>query len=70
MPKETVLSEKLFGIGRNRDDLKDLIGDFIAVSNFDTALFITHYEAQTMPGGHAGMTEEEYKIPLIVIDRK
>ncbi len=67
--KEEVLSGKLFGIGKEREDLQDLIGNYIAVSTSDTALFLTHYEAQTMPGGHAGMTEEEYKIPLIVIEK-
>ncbi|MBR4760248.1 MAG: alkaline phosphatase family protein, partial [Lachnospiraceae bacterium] len=68
LTRDEVLSKKLFGIGRQRDGLQDLIGDFVAVSTSDTAVFITHYEAQTMPGGHAGMTEEEYRIPLIVID--
>ena len=44
-----------------------MLGDFVAFSVTEKALFNTHIEAQEMPGGHAGLTREEIEIPLIVI---
>ena len=64
------MNERLFGIGTDNAILNDLIGDYVAVSVSDTSIFKTHFEAQVMPGAHAGMTVEEYRIPLIVVERK
>ena len=67
---DEVLSSKLFGTGKDRDGLDGMIGDFVAVAVSDVSVFVTHIEAQEMPGGHAGLTPEEYIIPLIVVDKK
>lgn len=45
-----------------------MLGDYLAVSVSDAAVFNTHFEAQKMPGGHAGLTAEEINIPLIAVD--
>ena len=47
-----------------------MIGDYVALAVSDTSIFITHLEAQLMPGGHAGLTPEEYIIPLIVVENE
>ena len=70
MTKDEALSEKLFGMGNDRDGLKDMIGDYIALAISDKSIFNTHFEAQEMPGVHAGLTEAERKIPFIVIEKK
>ena len=70
LTRDEVLSLHLFGTGQNHSDLEDMIGDYVALAVSDTSIFNTHLEAQEMPGGHAGLTEEEIKIPLIVIDTK
>ena len=70
MTKDEALSEKLFGMGNDRDGLKDMIGDYIALAISDKSIFNTHFEAQEMPGVHAGLTEAEIKIPFIVIEKK
>ena len=69
LTREEVLDKKLFGIGKDHADLKDMIGDYVAVSVSDVSVFNTHHEADSTPGGHAGLTEEEYVIPLIVVER-
>ena len=69
LKKEEVLNKKLFGIGKDHADLKDMIGDYVAISVSDVSVFNTHKEAEEMPGGHAGLTPEEYIIPLIVVER-
>ncbi len=46
-----------------------MIGDYVALAVSELSVFNTHLEAQLMPGGHAGLTPEEYEIPLIVIEK-
>ena len=69
LTREEVLENKIFGIGKDRENLPEMIGDYIAFSTSDKSIFTTHLEAQLMPGGHAGLTPEEYIIPLIVVER-
>ena len=66
--REEVLSAGLFGPGKNHEGLEQMVGDYVALAVSDRSIFNTHLEAQEMPGGHAGLTEEEREIPLIVID--
>ena len=68
LTREEVLREKLFGPGEDRPGLREMIGDYVALAVSDCSLFNTHYEAQAMPGGHAGLTAEETRIPLIVVE--
>ncbi len=69
LTREEVLREKLFGPGDDRPGLREMIGDYIAAAVSDSSIFNTHLEAQAMPGGHAGLTAEETRIPLIVIKK-
>ena len=64
-----MLEENLFGIGENRTGFEEMIGDYVALAVSEKSIFNTHIEAQEMPGGHAGLTEEEIRIPLIVIEK-
>ena len=68
LTRDEVIASRLFGPGKDRDDLEELIGDYVALAVSDRSIFNTHYEAQSMPGMHAGLTPEEYTIPLIVIE--
>ena len=64
---DEVIESKLFGIGKDHKQLRDMIGDYLAVSVSSAAVFLTHKEAEMMPGGHAGLTKEELEIPLIAV---
>ena len=66
LTREEVLSEKLFGPGEDLPGLSGMIGDYVALATTARSIFNTHYEAQVMPGGHAGLTAEECRIPLII----
>ncbi|MBR3469532.1 MAG: alkaline phosphatase family protein [Lachnospiraceae bacterium] len=68
LTREEVLKEKVFGTGKDHKDLAAMLGDYVVFSVSEKALFNTHIEAQEMPGGHAGLTREEIKIPLIVLE--
>jgi hypothetical protein len=69
LTRDEVLEEKLFGIGENRTGFEEMIGDYVALAVSEKSIFNTHIEVQEMPGGHAGLTEEEIRIPLIVIEK-
>ncbi len=69
LTREEVLRERLFGIGTDRPGFPESIGDYVALAVSDRSIFNTHYEAQAMPGAHAGLTAEETRIPLIVAGR-
>ena len=67
LTKEEIVEKGLFGIGKEHDMFRDSLGDYIAISVADAAVFATHKEAELMPGGHAGLTKEELEIPLIAV---
>ena len=68
--REEVFEKKLFGTGEDRPGLRDMVGDYVALAVSNSSIFNTHYEVQAMPGGHAGLTAEECRIPLIVVDHR
>ena len=68
--RDEALSAGLFGKGKDHEGLERMIGDYVALAISDRSIFNTHIEAQEMPGVHAGLTREEIKIPLIVIQTK
>ncbi len=68
LTRDEVLSAGLFGAGKDREHLEQMIGDYVALAVSDRSIFNTHLEAQEMPGVHAGLTREEITIPLIVIE--
>ena len=70
LTRDEVLREKVFGIGEDRPGLPTFIGDYVAIATAGISVFNTHYKAQDMPGVHAGLTPEEYMIPLIVIEKE
>lgn len=67
LTREEVIGQKLFGTGRDHRLLRDMLGDYLAISVSDATIFLTHKEADLMPGGHAGLTKEEMDIPLLAI---
>ena len=69
LTREEVLREHLFGPGNCCPGLRDMIGDYVALAVSAVSIFNTHYEAQVMPGGHAGLTAEETRIPLIIVEK-
>ncbi|MBR6477043.1 MAG: alkaline phosphatase family protein, partial [Lachnospiraceae bacterium] len=69
LTREEVLADKVFGTGRNHNDLEKMLGDFVAFCVSPKTILNTHIEVQEMPGGHAGLTTEEIRIPLIVIEK-
>lgn len=69
LTKEEVLEKHLFGKGNEHPEFRGMLGDYLAVSVNEDSILNTYYETYYMIGGHAGLTPEEYTIPLIVVEK-
>lgn len=69
LSKQEVLEQNLFGNGKNHPRFKDFLGDYLAVGISDVSIFNSREEANHFIGVHAGMTEKEMMVPLIIIEK-
>ena len=67
--KRQVLDAHLFGMGKEHKFFHDMLGDYLAIAIDDLTIFNTREEAEHFISVHAGMTEDEMTIPLIVIPK-
>ena len=65
---DDVINSKLFGDGIENDIFRDALGDFLAIAKSDKALLYNGDEA--LKSQHAGYTEDEILVPLIMIKTK
>ncbi len=64
--KKDIIDSKLFGDGIKNKAVDDILGDYIAIAKTDKAIL---YEGdEVLKSHHAGYTDDEILIPLIVID--
>ncbi|MDY5910555.1 MAG: alkaline phosphatase family protein [Inconstantimicrobium porci] len=66
--KKEVLEKNLFGKGKSHPRFEGFIGDYIAASVTSKALCVNENEYRELKGVHAGLTEEEMTVPLIIIE--
>lgn len=64
---DDVIKSKLFGDGDENEIFRDELGDFLAIAKSDKALISNGDEP--LVSHHAGYTEDEILIPLIVINK-
>lgn len=65
--KEDIIHSKLFGEGKENEIFRDSLGDYLAIATTDKALL--YIGSEILKSHHAGYTEDEIFVPLIVIDR-
>lgn len=70
--KKTFLNSGLLGYGNMHKNLNDFVGDFVAVATSNKSLlYITEdMKERNLLSDHAGLTEEEMIVPLIIISIK
>ena len=68
--KERVLESKIFGTGTAHPNFEEMLGDYLAIAIDDLSIYSTKEEADFFIGVHAGLTEDEMIIPLIVLERE
>lgn len=64
--KEDVIASKLFGPGEENEVFRDILGDYLAIAK--TNKTIIYHESDPLKSQHAGYTDDEIYIPLIVIN--
>lgn len=68
LSRQEVLDEKLFGDGNLHPRFSEFIGDFLAVAVSNESIFISRREYENFIGVHAGLTEKEMMVPLIIVE--
>lgn len=66
--KEEVLKKQIFGPGKNNNHLEEVIGDYLAIATSDK-FFRYNENSVNFKSMHAGITEDEVLVPLIVVGR-
>ena len=66
--KEEIINDNLFGPGEYHSLFTDNLGDFLAIAEDSNKCFITDGD-DVLVSQHAGYTDDEIYIPLIVIDK-
>ena len=64
--KSEVIEKHIFGFGEMHPKFEEFIGDYIAIAIRDKGIVYSEKSNQ-YPSNHAGMTDQEMKIPLIAI---
>lgn len=67
--REEVIKKNIFGVGKMNSKFEEFIGDYLAIAISDKGIVYSEISKQ-FSSNHAGMTEQEMKIPLIAISKK
>lgn len=65
--KKEVLEKKIFGIGNEHNRFQDSLGDYIAIA-ISNKYFRYNENSVNLVSMHAGITEDEVMVPLIIFD--
>lgn len=67
MPMEDVIAKNLMGTGKNHEQFRQMLGNYLAIATGDLTILFTEEEFKSM---HGSITEDEMLIPLIIFDNK
>lgn len=71
MNKEDIIKTKLYGTGINHPNFEDSLGDFISIAISNKSIKYKRFENEhILLSNHAGNTDDETIVPLIIIDKK
>ena len=65
---QEIIDANLFGYGQPHNIFKDAIGDFIAIAE-DSNKALLNIDDKILVSQHAGYTDDEILVPLIIIDK-
>ena len=66
-PKEEIIESKLFGDGKQHEFFEEALGDFLAITDTNKCIIDTGDNVRV--SSHAGYSDNEIHIPLIVVDK-
>lgn len=68
LTKEDVLKSDIFGNGDSHPKFETFIGDYLAIAISKKAIYNSKKAYENFIGAHAGLTEYEMMVPLIVVE--
>ncbi len=68
--KQEIMESRLFGEGKQHPQFSSFLGDYLAVAKSNKAIYMYEKEAKEVVSTHAGLSEEEMMVPLIMISCK
>lgn len=69
LTKEEVIENNIFGFGNPHDKVDSFIGDYLVIAKDKWCLHYSTEHKNKFKASHAGMTEDEMIIPLIVMNK-
>lgn len=69
LSKQDVIEQKIFGDGTPHPKFEEFIGDYLAIAVRDKGI-VNYSYSNKFVSNHAGMTEKEILIPLIIVELK
>lgn len=69
MTTEDALNKNIFGMGKKHPLTDDILGQYIAVAKGKRSIALTERTDNVFKAAHAGTTDDEYKVPLIIIEK-
>ena len=69
LDKEEIIKSKKFGTGIENPLFKDGIGDYMAIATNDKAIRYSDKHPK-FKSAHAGITEDEVYVPLVMVSKK
>ena len=66
--KEEIIESHLFGTGKENELFQEAIGDFIAIAEDSNKCIVTEGD-EVLKSQHAGYSDDEIYVPLIVVDK-
>ena len=68
LTKAEAIASNLFGPATEDSRLEAMLGDYLAVATDSLSLYPTPEKARRHIGTHAGLTEDEMRIPLVAVE--
>ena len=68
MDRNELFESGLLGLGTQHSMVDEFVGDFIAIAKDDSCLSMERHDNELI-GVHAGLTQDEMLVPLVVVDR-
>ncbi len=68
LTKSEVKEKKLFGTGEEHTQFDSMLGDYLAVAVDTLTIYNSREEKEQYVGVHAGLTDQEMRIPFIAIE--
>lgn len=69
LSKKEIIDKQIFGLGKNNEHFENVIGDYLAIAT-SNKFFRYDENSINLKSMHAGITEDEVLVPLIVIGRE